>query len=330
MRVNSKFTFILGLVIWLGLSGAVLATETDVIKFGLITDTHVCDKPDESPIPTSDPHANYFSGGLAKIAAFTRDVSRRGASFIAHLGDLVDGPAKARELAYEGKRAAALSFVDAAERALAAFEGPRYHVNGNHDNDYLGKDDFRAHVTDTGIAGGASYYSFDRNGIHFIVLDANFTSAGYSYSGVPSAAGFGYAWQDTNVPSEEVAWLRADLASTALPVIVLTHQYLKPPAASDPRFLPQLTVANAAEVRQVLEVNGRVLAVFSGHWHGGGFGQQNGITYVGLRGNVSYGTDVERHNQYATVLVSVDEKKYRVRVTGNGLQESYDFERTLP
>lgn len=51
---------------------------------------------------------------------------------------------------------------------------PRYHVFGNHDTDQMNKLDYMKRITNTGIAAGATYYSFNQGGVHFIVLDAGF------------------------------------------------------------------------------------------------------------------------------------------------------------
>jgi len=156
-----------------------------------------------------------------------------------------------------------------------------------------------------------------------VVLDAGFKADGNAYSGIPATAGAGYSWADANIPAEEINWLKADLKANALPVIVLSHQYLNPAEQIDPLFDPAHAVKNAAEVRSILEQSGRVLAVFAGHYHDGDFQQVNGISYVGLQANTAYGSDVNYHNQYATVDIRADGKKYQVVVAGNGLQRNY-------
>ena len=320
--MNTKSITVLCSLLALGMIGNIHAAETKLVSFGLITDTHVSDKGDQASTITANATARYFTGGLGKIDAFVGAMNRARVDFVAELGDYTDNPADAK-LSYEARKAAALGFVQAAETRFAQFKGPRYHVFGNHDTDQLSKQDYLAQVTNTGIAAGASYYSFNQGGVHFIVLDASFKADGNGYSGVPGTPGAGYAWSDANVPAKEVDWLKADLAANTLPVIVLSHQFLNPAEQIDPLYDPAHTVKNAAEIRALLEQSGRVLAAFAGHYHDGGYQQVNGITYIGLQASTAYGNDASYHNQYATVDVRADGNKYQVAVSGNGLQKSY-------
>ncbi len=305
------------------------ATDNHLLTFGLITDTHVSDKGDQAPTITVNATARYFTGGLAKIEAFAKAMNKNNAAFVAELGDYTDNPANAG-LSYDERKALATSFIDAAESRLAQFKGPRYHVFGNHDTDQMSKLDYMKRITNTGISAGATYYSFNQGGVHFVVLDAGYKSDGNGYSGVPNEPGSGYNWADANIPAEEINWLKADLSATKLPVIVLGHQYLNPAEQVDPLFDPAHSVKNAAEVRSLLEKNGQVLAVFAGHYHDGGYQQVNGIDYIGLQANAAYGNDANYHNQYATVDVRADGKRYLVAVAGNGMQKSYVINKTLP
>jgi hypothetical protein len=327
--MNIKTAIAVGVAVALGIARSAAAEETRLVSFGLITDTHVCDKADQSSAITVNATARYFTGGLAKIEAFAQAMNRAKVAFVAELGDYTDNPANT-SLGYDQRKAAAVGFVDAAEARFAQFNGPRYHVFGNHDTDQMSKDDFLTHIVNTGIPAGATYYSFNHGGVHFVVLDAGFKADGNGYSGVPSTPGAGYAWSDANIPAAEIAWLKADLAANALPVIVLGHQFLNPAEQVDPLFDPAHTVRNAAEVRSLLEKSGKVLAVFAGHYHDGGYQQLNGIAYIALQSNAAYGNDASYHNQYATVDVRADGRKYQVAVAGNGAQKNYVVNATLP
>ena len=319
----------LSVLIALNIANPVAAAENKLVSFGLITDTHVSDKADQAPAITVNASARYFSGGLAKIEAFAKAMNKANVAFVAELGDFTDNPANA-SLPYEQRKSAAVAFADAAEARLSQFKGPRYHVFGNHDTDQMSKPDYLKHVTNTGIPAEATYYSFNQSGVHFVVLDAGFKADGNAYSGVPATPGSAYNWADANIPAEEISWLKADLLANKLPVIVLGHQYLNPAEQVDPLFDPAHSVKNAAEVRSILEKNAQVLAVFAGHYHDGGFQQVNGIDYIALQANVAYGNDASYHNQYATVDVRADGKKYQVVIAGNGLQKSYVINKVLP
>ena len=313
----------------LGNGTATGAESRPLLTFGLITDTHVCDKADQAEVITVNATARYYTGGLAKIEAFAQAMSHAGAAFVAELGDFIDNPADPK-LGREQKKAAALGYAQAAEAKLAGFAGARYHVFGNHDTDQLSKEDFVAQLGQ-GIlgqggaqAGGPFYYSWTVNGVHVIVLDASYKVDGNGYSGEPGTAGAGYTWDDSNVPAAELAWLEADLEANPQPTIVLTHQLVSPLELVDPTFDPKHAIKQAPQLRALLEHSGHVLAVFSGHYHDGGFQRVNGINYVVLQANAAYGNDVAYHNQYALVEVEQrSERGYRVNVLGHGLQKSY-------
>jgi len=219
--------------------------------------------------------------------------------------------------------------MESAEAKLALYHGPRYHVFGNHDTDQASKDDFLSKVTNTGISPAATYYSFDKGGAHFIVLDSSFKTDGSSYSGVPGTPGAGYTWDDANIPAVELSWLKNDLAAAKGPVMVLTHQQLNNQEMIDPNYDPKHTVRNAAAVRSMLENSGKVLAVFGGHYHDGGFQEINGISYIVLQANAAYGNDVSYHNQYATIKIFSEGTKHTLALAGNGGQRSYVVTKTI-
>jgi hypothetical protein len=313
-------------------AGTLLSAQpTRIVRFGLITDTHICDKADQSPAISLNATPRYFTGGLPKIEAFALAMNKSGAAFVAELGDFTDNPADG-SLAYDRRKAAVLGYLDAAEARLALFKGPRYHVFGNHDTDQLSKEDVKAKAPDSGqsLPAGQYYFSFNQGGVHFVVLDAGYKADGSAYSGVPGSAGSGYAWSDANVPAAELAWLKADLAAARLPTIVLCHQLLNPEEQVDAAFDPAHAVKNAAELRSILEKSGLVVAVFAGHYHDGGYQAMNGIHYVTLQANAAYGNDLAYHNQYATVDVYQDGKKIQIALAGNAGQKSYVLSAILP
>jgi len=145
-------------------------------------------------------------------------------------------------------------------------------------------------VANTNIARNANYYSFDRRGLHFIVLDANYRGDGVDYDSG------NFQWTDANVPPAELNWLKRDLASTRKPSIVFIHQQLDGAGAH--------YVKNAADVRRILQKHGNVLAVFQGHNHAGHYSLIEGIHYYTLRAMVE-GTG-EKNSSYAIVEIHDD------------------------
>jgi len=64
---------------------------------------------------------------------------------------------------------------------MCQYDGPVYHVLGNHDMDSISKRDFLSHTKNHGKAEGKSYYSFVYNRLKFIALDANYNEDGSDY-----------------------------------------------------------------------------------------------------------------------------------------------------
>lgn len=244
-------------------------------RFGLVTDSHYAD---------ADPKGTrFYRESLGKVRAVVDKLRAERAGFLAMLGDLKDmapGEAETRTL----------SHLVAIEKEIQRFGGPTYHVLGNHDMDNLSKSQFVAHVTNTGIAPGRSYYSFNRGGLHFIVLDATYDKDGRDYDHGQ------FDWKDANLPAAQLEWLGAELAATADPVIVFVHQRLD---GNGPA-----SIRNREAARKILEASGKVLAVFQGHEHPGGYTLINGIHYYTLRAVIE-GTG-EANNAFAVVDVSPD------------------------
>jgi alkaline phosphatase len=301
---------------------AASAVETRIARFGVISDTHVTDKGDQSNVITVTAAARYFTGGPAKIEAFAKAMNAAKADFVIELGDFSDNPADST-LPQDKKSAAALAFLKNAESKFALFNGPRYHVFGNHDTDQLSKEQVLSVLANTGIAAGKSWYSFDQAGVHCVVIDASFKTDGTSY------AVSNYSWDNTKVPAEEIEWLKADLAATKLPTIVFTHQMLNSQEQIEAGFDTNHVIKNAGDIRAILEKSGVVVAVFSGHYHDGGFQTINGISYVVVQANAAYGNDASYHNQYSTVDVFADGKNVKVVVAGNGVQKNYVINASL-
>lgn len=242
------------------------------VRFGIVTDSHYADV---GPRGT-----RFYRESLAKMRECVEAMNRERVDFLIELGDFKDQDDQPLE-------SKTLSYLRRIEAVFAAFEGPRYHVLGNHDHDSLAKAQFLEAVVNTGIPKEWSFYRFDVRGIRFLVLDANFDGQGEPY-------GHGrFAWEDCNVPVHEITWLRSELVASPSPVIVFIHQQLDGQGA--------YYVKNAAQVRSVLEQSGKVLAVFQGHRHEGAFSRLGGIPYYTLKGMIE-GRGPE-NNSYAIVEV---------------------------
>jgi len=242
------------------------------VRFGLVTDAHFAD--------VAPMGSRHYRESLAKMTECVELMNDKQVDFLIELGDFKDQDKPVSEKD-------TLKYLETIEQIFKQFKGPRYHVLGNHDVDSISKEQFLAHVENTGIERKSGYYSFDSNEVHFVVLDANYRADGSDYDHG------NFDWTDTNIPPEELDWLRSDLAATSRPVIVFVHQQLDGEGSH--------YIRNASEVRKTLEDNKNVLAVFQGHNHAGHYSFMENIHYYTLKAMVE-GTGDE-NNSYAIVEV---------------------------
>ena len=255
-----------------------------LLRFGLVTDAHSAVK--------APANGRYYADSRAKMAQCVAALNPAGLDFLIELGDLKDELTPASE-------ASTLEFLRDIEAELAGFDGPRYHVLGNHDVDSISKQQFLAAVENTGISTEHSYYSFDGGGVRCIVLDANFRSDGSPYQ-----RGC-FDWTDANLPAEQCDWLRGELATAPGPVLVFVHQLLD--GAGD------YWINNAPEVRELLAADRKVLAVFHGHYHPGRHSAIDGVHYFTQRALVE-GPGLD-NNAFSIVEVGED---LSIRISGFG------------
>ena len=277
----------LGLNCWSGGPGLAADDEpaTPLVRIGLVTDLHYADKP-----PGGNRH---YRDSLAKLAVAGQQFAKAKTDLVIELGDFIDS---ADSLEAEK------SFLQSVQAEFSKVAGPRHYVLGNHCVSALTKPEFLEIVGQT-----RSYYSFDLNKVHFVILDACFRSDGVGYERN------NFNWADSYVPPAELQWLRTDLQAAAGPVLVLVHQCLD--------VEPPYGVKNAAEVRRTLEASGRVRAVFQGHHHAGGYRQINGIHYCTLRAMV------EGPGQDSSAFAVLDVlANGEVCVNGFGKQTSYRWQ----
>lgn len=242
------------------------ADEQRLLRVGLVTDLHHADKP-----PSGSRH---YRESQMKLAEAGEHFQQSKADFIVELGDLIDA---ADSVDTEQKYLATIN------REFSAISKDRHYVLGNHCVDTLTKDEFLG-----GVEQPKSYYSFDRAGFHFVVLDACFRGDGQSYGRKNSK------WNDANIPAAELEWLEADLKSNDKQVIVFAHQRLD--VSTDHG------VKNCPEVRRILESSGNVRVVFQGHSHQNDLKDISGIHYLTLVAMVE-GSGVE-NNGYSLMEIA--------------------------
>ena len=243
-----------------------------IYRFGIVTDPHYAD--------TDMRDGRFYRESAAKMRECVELMNAEGVDFLIELGDFKDQDEP-------GVEDDTLRYLGEIEAEMQRFNGPTYHVLGNHDADSISKPQFLAAVTNTGIDPERSWYSFDRGALHFVVLDADFRADGAPYD----HGDFDY--RDTNLPPEQLDWLARDLEENRGPTILFVHQRLD---GEGPLF-----VNNADEVRMLLRRRGNVVAAFQGHDHAGAYNLIDGIHYYTLRAMVE-GSGPE-NSSYAIVDV---------------------------
>lgn len=153
-------------------------------------------------------------------------------------------------------------------KELAASGIPVHCVAGNHD---------LINLTDRETARAMGlrslHYAFDAGHVRCIALS-------------PTSRKVRLARNHVTIDAGQIQWLRQRLKETQRPVIVFSHYPLgDPDLRRSPYwfyFVPhpwRAVIQNRREIRKALEESGNVLAVFSGHLHGGESQEINGIQY---------------------------------------------------
>ncbi|MDB4768927.1 metallophosphoesterase [Saprospiraceae bacterium] len=254
------------------------------IRFGLTTDSHYADR--------SSSGSRYYKQSLEKMREFIKEMNDSKVDFVIHLGDLKDeAPDKQEE--------DTLRFLREIEQTYAEFKGPRYHCIGNHDLDSINKEQFLSVVENTGISKNKSYYSFDKRGFHFVVLDANYDRNGNSHFYKEGAD-----WEDTNITPEQVDWLRQDLKMNNLPTVIFCHH----PLFKYFRDGNKYHVNNFKEIQELINSNQNTISVFQGHVHEEKFKKIGGVHYITQLGMVDF--QGLTNNSFA--LIEIGEGKIQI------------------
>ena len=247
----------------------------------------------------ADLHHDIMHDGEARLATFLAAMAKRSPDAILQLGDF----------AYP---------LPENEAVIRRFNGahPRsLHVIGNHD---LDKGVTKPQCVERfGMPG--RHYATDIGGIRLVVLDGNDRGSPAGRGGYPSYVG-----------PEQVAWLKAQLASGEEPVVVACHQPLAGAFAVD----------NADEIGAILGAAAdRVILVINGHSHTDQLVRVAGVTHLhvnsasyqwvgGDHRHASYAADVhEKHPWIACTCpyrdclfarITIDPRDLEIRVEGVG------------
>jgi 3',5'-cyclic AMP phosphodiesterase CpdA len=215
----------------------------------------------------ADVHCDLIPDAAGRIKAFAGEMNRVKPDFVVQLGDFCQFKEKNR------------AFME----AWNSFEGPKYHVIGNHDNENAGSGTSTKVCTHEEVLAfwgseKEKYYSFDCNGFHFVAL---LGSEGADEEKSPDPENqWDYAMYFRTMSMKQRRWLAADLDKTGLPVILFIHEY--------PDMDTTGGLCGGYYTRRILELANekagfqKVRAVFTGHHHMDYMNVYNGIYYVGI------------------------------------------------
>jgi 3',5'-cyclic AMP phosphodiesterase CpdA len=213
-----------------------------VLNFGIVADVHKDLTPDAN----------------ARLEKFISEANHRKVDFIIQLGDFCMAIVKNKD------------FMD----IWRTYKGPKYHVLGNHDMDRNSKPEM---LDFWGMP--KTYYSYDVEGYHFIVLDANFLYEDGKFIDYKKSNFYVDSSLRTFINDEQIEWFKADLKATDLPTLIFSHQSL---------WHYQWGVKNRLTLQKIMEANKeKVICCMNGHNHIDYHHHQNGIDYIEIN-SMSY------------------------------------------
>jgi len=207
----------------------------------------------------TDLHYDGSAPAMNRLYEAVTRINQSGAGTLLVMGDLVNA----------GSAFTARRLLREVEALCGMFRGPIRYMPGNHDLDHLSK---RAFYEALGRDGDVPRFHFEFGGYTFICIDANFSPGGREYDSG------NFDWRESVVPEEELGWLQLRIASSPLPVIVVSHQRVDCAGTH--------SVENAEAVRNIIGPSGKVKAVFQGHRHEDDLKQIGGTAYYTLGAHV--------------------------------------------
>ena len=267
--------------------GAECAAKLARVRLGFLSDSHYANVD-----YAWDGDDRFFFASLAKMRAAVAKFNELKLDMAVEGGDMTDWSRVGASAKGEKDEALTNAAFDEFEAEFLKFNGPCYHVPGNHDFCSFTPEEFYARVKNAGAPMTEGYYAFTKNGIRLIVLDANYGTGDRHYS-----KDWPWSWTDSNVSSAQLKWLDGELAAAKGPCVVFCHEILHPNGAKGH------VVKNAAAVRTILETSGKVKTVLMGHQHSGLCEELNGILYYAIPAQV---TKSRNTNSFAEVDILGD------------------------
>ncbi|MGB5437087.1 MAG: metallophosphoesterase [Maribacter sp.] len=224
-----------------------------VLNFGIMADVH------KDLMPDAD----------TRLKGFISEANHRKVDFIIQLGDFCMADKKNKDFL----------------QIWNTYKGPKYHVLGNH---YMDRNSKAEMLDFWGMP--KTYYSYDVEGFHFIVLDANFLYEDGKFIDYERSNFYVDSSLRTFINDEQIEWFKADLEATGLPTIVFSHQSL---------WHYQWGVKNRLTVQKIMEAHkSKVVCCMNGHDHIDYHHHQNGIDYIEIN-SMSYQWMEDKYNNTA-------------------------------
>ena len=219
------------------------------MKLGLFADSHY---------RLMEQHGRRFhKASLGKIKETMNAFQEEKVDFIVCLGDIIDVGETPEE---------SINCLEEAMEPIRAVGIPYRIIPGNHDYAAFAAEDFAAR---TGCPMLPCTVETDTHKL--ILLDANYREdfRRYDIAGVQ--------WKDTNLPPEQLEFLKKELAASSKPCIVLLHENLDTEI-----HISHVVKSGGEEARQIIEESGKCNLIIQGHYHPGADREANGIRYLTL------------------------------------------------
>ncbi|WP_411030139.1 metallophosphoesterase family protein [Spongiimicrobium sp. 3-5] len=199
----------------------------------------------------ADVHKDLMPDADDRLQVFITEAISRNVDYIIQLGDFCMADSKNS------------NFMSIWE----TFKGPKYHVLGNHDMDKNSKTEMLQFWDMP-----KTFYSYDFNNFHFVVLDANFLYRDGKFIDYEKSNFYVDSNLRTFIDNEQIAWLKEDLNGTKLPTVIFSHQSL---------WHYQWGVKNRLTIQKIMEEHkDKIICCMNGHNHIDFHHHQNGIDYI--------------------------------------------------
>lgn len=238
----------------------------------------------------ADLHVDFMHDATKRFDLFLEDCKAKKVDFCVQLGDFCPP---------NGVNSSAKNHI---LKNISRCPVPFYHVLGNHDMDTNCKEDVLQYIGVT-----ESHISFDKGGVHFVILDAccyqvNEEFIHYNhgnYKELPEEA------KVPILPPSELTWLENDLKHAQYPTVIFSHQSLVESRAG---------IQNAEEFRAVIKRAPKgVFAAICGHEHVDRLEQKDGVWYLCINSMSYYWAGSKyKHDTYGSEIVEEFEKLTKV------------------